>query len=401
MSKEKTKWSSPLFIIIMGGLAAFAPLSIDMYLPALPEVMRSLDASTSSVQLSLTWFMFGMAVGNVALGTLSDSTERRKPLIYSLVIYFITSILIALTTNIWVLIVLRFIQGFGGGAGMVLSRAIATDLFEGVKLTKFLSLLMLVNGVAPVISPMLGGFILGFSSFRMIFWVLAAFSLLMLIGVLFKVNETLAHHERRPLQFKNVLSDFKVLLTTRSFIVPTLIQGLTFGIFFGYMAASPFILQNIYPLSAQQYSYVFAMTGLGLVMTVQVTSKLIDYFDQHTLFRVFSAIQIVGGILVIVALMNHWSLWVLLPSFLLIVSPIAGIATLGYAIAMEGLTRGKGSASSLIGLLQFAIGAFATPLVGIQGEHSVIPFVIVLIVIMVLIAVLHVFQYFKVEKHIQ
>ncbi|ARJ50792.1 multidrug effflux MFS transporter [Staphylococcus lutrae] len=389
---------SPLFIIIMAGLAAFGPLSIDMYLPALPEVKNALNTTTANVQLTLTFFMVGLAVGNIVAGTVSDSTGRKKPLMFSLVLYIISSIVIALAPHVTIAIIFRFIQGVSGGAGIVLSRAIATDLYKGKALTQFLAMLMLVNGAAPVLAPMFGGIILSFANFRVIFWILAALSILMLIGTHFKINETLPVESRRPARVKNVLADFKALLTRRSFLIPMLIQGFTFAMFFGYMAASPFIMQNIYGLSAQQYSYIFAMTGLGLIITAQLTGRLVEHINQHTLFRIFSVIQLIGTAIAIIALINHLTLWILLPSFLLIVAPVAGIGTLGYAIAMEGQQKGVGSASSLVGLMQYFIGAIATPLVGLQGEHSFVPYLWVITITMSLIIIFQLYQYFVVEK---
>lgn len=395
----ENKRTSPLFIIIMAGLAAFGPLSIDMYLPALPEVKNHFGTTTALTQLTLTLFMVGLAVGNIVAGTVSDSTGRKKPLIISLISYIISSIVIALAPNVIVMIVFRFIQGVSGGAGIVLSRAIATDLYKGRALTQFLALLMLVNGAAPVLAPMFGGFILSFTNYRILFWILALLSLFMLVGVRFIIDETLPQASRRPARVKAIAEDFKTLLTRRSFMLPILIQGFTFVMFFSYMAASPFIMQNLYGLTAQQYSYIFALTGLGLIVTAQLTGRLVKYINQHVLFRTFSLIQLAGAILAIFALINHWSLWILLPSFLFIMAPVAGIATLAFAIAVEGQKKGIGSASSLVGLLQYFIGGISTPLVGLQGEYSYVPYIFVVIVTMTIIMFLQFYHYWANTRH--
>ncbi|WP_086428677.1 multidrug effflux MFS transporter [Staphylococcus cornubiensis] len=395
----ENKRTSPLFVIIMAGLAAFGPLSIDMYLPALPEVKNTFGTTTAITQLTLTLFMVGLAVGNIVAGTVSDSTGRKKPLIISLISYVIASIVIALAPNVIVMIVFRFIQGVSGGAGIVLSRAIATDLYKGRALTQFLALLMLVNGAAPVLAPMFGGFILSLANYRVLFWILTILSLLMLVGALFKIDETLPQASRRPAHVKAIAEDFKILLTRRSFILPILIQGFTYAMFFSYMAASPFIMQNLYGLTAQQYSYIFALTGLGLIVTAQLTGRIVKYVNQHALFRTFSFIQLAGAILAIFSLMNHWSLWILLPAFLLIMAPVAGIATLAFAIAVEGQKKGIGSASSLVGLLQYFIGGISTPLVGLQGEYSYVPYIFVVIVTMTVIMLLQFYHYWANTRH--
>ncbi|UTH00205.1 multidrug effflux MFS transporter [Macrococcoides canis] len=387
------KQKSLLFILVMASLAAFGPLSIDMYLPALPEVKDELHSTTAEVQLTLSFFMFGLALGNIIFGTLSDTTGRKKPLIFSLIVYIVVSLFSAVVNEVTLLILLRFIQGIAGGAGIVLSRAISSDLYKGKDLTKFLALLMLVNGAAPVFAPMLGGFILSFFSYRAIFLFLTLLSSLMLLGVITKVPESLPLNLRRESSLIAVIKDYQSLITRKSFILPILIQGFTFAIFFSYMAASPFILQNIYQLNAQQYSYVFALTGFGLILNAQITARLVNYIDQQKLFRFYSSLQIIAGIIVIISLLNHWSLWVLIPAFLFIVAPVSGVATLGFSLAMNGQKKSVGSASSLIGLLQYFIGAVATPLVGLQGEESVIPYIIVLALVSFIIIMLHIINY--------
>ncbi|WP_233438144.1 MFS transporter [Macrococcoides canis] len=193
-----------------------------------------------------------------------------------------------------------------------------------------MALLMLVNGAALVFAPMLGGFILSFFSYRAISLFLTLLSSLMLLGVITKVPKSLSLNLRRESSLIAVIKDYQSLITRKSFILPILIQGFTFAIFFSYMAASPFILQNIYQLNAQQYSYVFALTGFGLILNAQITARLVNYIDQQKLFRFYSSLQIIAGIIVIISLLNHWSLWLLIPAFMFIVAPVSGVATLGF-----------------------------------------------------------------------
>lgn len=188
--------NSLLFIIILGALTAIGPLSIDMFLPGLPNIKNDFHTTASNAQLTISFFMVGLAFGNLFAGPISDSKGRKKPLFIAMVIFTLASLGIIFVTNIWVMIVLRLIQGLTGGAGAVISRAVASDKYSGNDLTKFLSLLMLVNGVAPVIAPALGGLILSFTAWRMVFIILTIFGLLMLIGTLFKVPESLENENR-------------------------------------------------------------------------------------------------------------------------------------------------------------------------------------------------------------
>lgn len=220
MKQTTTSKPTILFIVIMGALAAFGPLSIDMYLPALPTVMNDLHSTTSAVQLTLTFFMIGLAAGNIVIGTLSDSMGRKKPLVICMVIFTLSSIMCALAPNMETLMAFRFIQGFTGGAGVVISRAIASDLYQGRDLTKFLATLMLVNGAAPILAPILGGFILSFTTWRVLFGILMGFGVLMVFGTAFKIPETLPKEQRSKAHFKTILQDYKHLVTTPTFIIP-------------------------------------------------------------------------------------------------------------------------------------------------------------------------------------
>ena len=391
--KNKTA-SKPtfLFIVIMSGLAAFGPLAIDMYLPALPTVKNELGATTSAAQLTLTFFMIGLAIGNVVIGTISDSIGRKKPLVISMVIFTVASLMCAIAPNIETLMICRFIQGFSGGAGVVISRAIASDLYQGRELTKFLATLMLVNGAAPILAPILGGFVLSFTTWRILFGILVLFGVLMVLGTAFKVQETLPAERLGKVHFSSILQDYKQLVTTPTFIVPGLIQGFTFALFFGYLSASPFIIQNLYQFTPQQYSYVFACLGTGLIIMAQLTGRLVDYIDSLTLLRIYTGSQIIGAMTTVFALSQGYSIWLVILGFFFMVAPVAGIGTISFTLAVSGQKKG-GSASSLIGLLQYFVGGIVTPLVGLKGEYSAEPYMILLVVVSVILIGLHIINY--------
>lgn len=271
-------------------------------------------------------------------------------------LFTLASIGIIFVDNIWLMIALRFVQGFCGGAGAVISRAISSDLYSGKQLTKFLALLMLVNGVAPVIAPALGGVILSFATWRMVFVILTIFGILMLLGSLFKIPESLKSEDRDSPHVGSIFKNFKQLLVTPRFVLPMLIQGVTFIMLFSYISASPFITQRIYFMSAQQFSIMFAVIGISLIISSQLTGKMVDYIDRQTLLRILTIIQLFGVLIVTITLTTHLSIWVLFIGFITLVAPVTGVATLGFAIAMEERTGGNGSASSLLGLVQSLLG---------------------------------------------
>ncbi|WP_369038059.1 multidrug effflux MFS transporter [Staphylococcus aureus] len=384
---------SPIFIIILGSLTAIGALSIDMFLPGLPDIRNDFQTTTSNAQLTLSMFMIGLAFGNLFAGPISDSTGRRKPLIIAMIIFTLASLGIVFVHNIWLMVALRFLQGVTGGAAAVISRAIASDMYSGNELTKFMALLMLVNGIAPVVAPTIGGIILNYSVWRMVFVILTIFGFVMVIGSLLKVPESLTVTNRESSSgLKTMFKNFKILLKTPRFVLPMLIQGMTFVILFTYISASPFIIQKIYGMTAIQFSWMFAGIGITLIISSQLTGYLVDYIDTQKLLRAMTTIQIIGVILVTIVLLNHWNFWILAIGFIVLIAPVTGVATLGFTIAMDESSSGRGSSSSLLGLVQFLFGGVASPLVGVKGEDNPIPYIIIIIATAVILIILQIYN---------
>lgn len=384
---------SPIFIIILGSLTAIGALSIDMFLPGLPDIRHDFQTTTSNAQLTLSMFMIGLAFGNLFAGPISDSTGRRKPLIIAMIIFTLASLGIVFVHNIWLMVALRFLQGVTGGAAAVISRAIASDMYSGNELTKFMALLMLVNGIAPVVAPTIGGIILNYSVWRMVFVILTIFGFVMVIGSLLKVPESLTVTNRESSSgLKTMFKNFKILLKTPRFVLPMLIQGMTFVILFTYISASPFIIQKIYGMTAIQFSWVFAGIGITLIISSQLTGYLVDFIDSQKLMRGMTMIQIIGVILVTIVLLNHLNFWILAIGFIILIAPVTGVATLGFTIAMDESSSGRGSSSSLLGLVQFLFGGVASPLVGVKGEDNPIPYIIIIIATAVILIILQIYN---------
>lgn len=386
--KLQSKKQSPIFVIILGALTAIGALSIDMFLPGLPEIKNDFHTTTSNAQLTLSLFMIGLALGNLFAGPISDATGRKKPLWISMFIYTLASLGIVFVTNIEVMIALRFIQGVTGGAASVISRAIASDMYKGKELTKFLSLLMLVNGVAPVIAPAIGGIILSFAVWRMVFIILTIFGILMVIGSLTKVPESLQEDEKDSNGIKEMFKNFKHLLATPKFVLPMLIQGFSFIMLFTYISASPFIIQKIYGMSALQFSIMFAAIGITLIISSQLVGVLVDRIERRQLLKIVTYIQVLGVVIVAMTLLNHLSFWILVIGFIVLVAPVTAVASLGFSIAMDESTKGRGSASSLLGLVQFLLGGLMSSLVNVMGEHNVTPYVVIISITAVIMIIL-------------
>jgi DHA1 family bicyclomycin/chloramphenicol resistance-like MFS transporter len=245
-------------IFILGALTGIGPLSIDMYLPALPHLTHDLSAGASLVQLTLTSCLVGLAAGQVVAGPISDMWGRRRPLIAGVALYTIASLLCTVATTVQLLIGLRFVQGAAGAAGIVIARAVVRDLYDGPAAARFFSLLMLVNGVAPVAAPVIGGQLLRFTSWRGVFVVIAVIGGLMTVSALLGLRETLGPLERHAGGLRATLRTLAGLCADRVFMGYALAGGLAFAAMFAYISGSPFVIQDIYGLSPQAYSLILA-----------------------------------------------------------------------------------------------------------------------------------------------
>ncbi|MBC6463229.1 multidrug effflux MFS transporter [Actinomadura sp. HBU206391] len=365
-------------MFILGALTSIGPLSIDMYLPALPRLTHDLSAGASRVQLTLTACLVGLAAGQLVAGPVSDMWGRRRPLIAGVALYTIASLLCTIAPDVHLLIALRFVQGAAGAAGVVIARAIVRDLHDGPAAARYFSLLMLVNGVAPVAAPVIGGQLLRFTSWRGVFVVIAVIGALMTVAVLVGLRETLRPLDRHTGGLAATLRTFAGLCADRAFMGYALSGGLAFAAMFAYISGSPFVIQNIYGLSAQTYSLIFAMNALGIVAVGQIGGWLVGRVALRRLLAAGLCMSLAGGVTLQVAVFAGLGLPGVLPALFLVVSAIGLIMPNSAALALSGRPPGvAGSASGLIGLAQFVIGGAAAPLVGIAGSHTAVPMSIV------------------------
>jgi len=381
----KNKHTSKTFnktwmVLILGSLTAFGPLSMDMYLPSLPTVSDDFHSTASLAQLSITSCLIGLAVGQLIFGPLSDIIGRKRPLVLTLITYVIASILCGFSSNIWMFIILRFIQGASAAAGIVIARASSRDMYTGKDLTKFIALLALVNGAAPILAPIFGGFILHWVSWRAIFVILSVIGLVMLLAVTFILPETLPEKQRTKGGLLETVKTFKVLLKDKVFMSIALSQAFIMMSMFAYIAGSPFILQNIYGVSPQQFSIIFAINGAGIIIAAQLTGKLSDKIDEKRLMKWGISISFVGSLLLISAVMLSLPFWMMLLSLFLIVSSVGIVNTTGFSLGMQRQGEVAGSASAFLGILPFGGGAIVSPLVGIAGDHTAVPLSIVILI---------------------
>jgi len=369
MTNVKHRFS---LLVLLGTLSAFGPLSMDLYLPGLPELQQQLHTSASFAQLTITASLLGLAGGQLLMGPWSDYYGRKKPLYAGLLLFLLASFAAAFTTNIWWLIALRVLQGIGGSAGQVLSRSIARDLFDGHQLTRFLAILMAINGVFPIISPVIGSGILMVTSWRGIFILLGIIGLILLGLSLTILPETLPVAKRTN-HISRAFIEMGHLVSNRPFMTYVLTQGFVYGALFSYISGSTFVYQDYYGLSAGLFSLFYAFNGLGIVIVTKLTGNLTGRFTEQKLLR----FAVIGGTVAAVVLLANTltlnSFWIMVAGLLVVVALVGMVNTTATSLGMQLSGQQAGGASALLGLGMNAIGGLMSPLVGAFGTGSVTP----------------------------
>ncbi|MGW4161813.1 Bcr/CflA family multidrug efflux MFS transporter [Streptomyces sp. NPDC004788] len=370
-----------LVTLVLGGLTALPPLSMDMYLPALPQVTEALRSPAATVQLTLTACLAGMALGQLVVGPMSDKWGRRRPLLVGMVVYVLATAVCALAPTAGLLVGFRLLQGLAGAAGIVIARAVVRDLYDGVEMARFFSTLMLISGVAPIVAPLIGGQILRLTDWRGVFCVLTGVGVLLTLVVWRFLHETLPPERRHAGGVGEALRTMRGLLADRVFTGYVLAGGLAFAALFAYITASPYVMQEIYGASPQTFSLLFGINSVGLVVMGQVNGKLL--VGRVSLDKALGC-----GLAVI--LTASLALLVMTSGVLGDpgLAPIAGglfvlMSAMGLTLpntnaqALMRTPHAAGSASALLGTSSFLIGAVASPLVGIAGETTAVPMAVV------------------------
>ncbi|MEW2082983.1 multidrug effflux MFS transporter [Streptomyces sp. NPDC005283] len=370
-----------LVTLVLGGLTALPPLSMDMYLPALPAVTDSLRAPAATIQLTLTACLAGMAFGQLVVGPMSDRWGRRRPLLIGMVVYVVATAICALAPTAELLTGFRLLQGLAGAAGIVIARAVVRDLYDGVEMARFFSTLMLISGVAPIIAPLIGGQVLRITDWRGIFVVLTAIGILLTLVVLKWLHETLPREKRHSGGVGQALRTMRGLLADRVFTGYMLTGGLAFAALFAYISASPFVVQEIYGASPQTFSLLFGVNSVGLIAVGQINGKvLVGRVSLDKALGFGLAVITLAATALLLMTSGVFGKVGLLPvaAGLFVLMSAMGLAMPNTnALALMRTPHAAGSASALIGTASFLIGAVASPLVGIAGEATAVPMAVV------------------------
>ncbi|MGN6408348.1 MAG: multidrug effflux MFS transporter [Curtobacterium sp.] len=370
-------------LLVLGLLSAVAPFATDLYLPAFPQMTTELQASATTVQLTLTAFLVGVTAGQLVFGPLSDRFGRVPPLLAGAALCVLASAAAVLAPNVGVLVVARLLQGLGGAAGMVIGRAVISDLATGKPAARAFSLMMIVGGVAPVVAPLLGGLLTGPIGWRGLLTIVLGLSVLMLVAVLAVVRETHLRSRRDALRAERRATGTTGsplrALRSRTFVGYTAVFGFAFAVMMAYISASPFLYQDMLGLGTVGYGLAFGCNALALMGVSILSAKL-------TATRSVTGVLALGIVLVLASTVAFALLVVTsAPVFWLAVPLFTAVGSLGLvlgnatALALGAVPQAAGSASAVLGALQFGLAALVSPLVSIGGEGTAAPLAVVML----------------------
>lgn len=356
-------------LLVLGSVTCFGPLSIDMYLPAFPQISTDFGVSLSQVELTLAIYFLGLASGQIFYGPLADRYGRRKPLLAGVFIYVLASFFCATANSIESLIFFRFLQSLGSCAGMVISRAVVRDMFKPQESARVFSTLMLITAAAPILAPIIGGFIIQYFNWHWLFYILTFLSSLALIGVYFFLPETATPN--KDYQFKHVFKTYLAISKDKKFLGYALAGGAAQAGMFAYITGSPFVFIEYFGIPSKYYGFIFGTNAFALITAAQINSRLVQKIELRKIFKIiFLSILFAGFALTLMGLIATHFLMIAIPLFFYI--GIMGMVfpnTTAAALSDQG--KNAGSASALIGSIQFSCAALASTIV--SALHATTP----------------------------
>jgi DHA1 family bicyclomycin/chloramphenicol resistance-like MFS transporter len=368
------------YVLVLGALTALGPFTVDLYLPAFPALERAFDVGPAAIQLTLTGTMIGFGLGQLVVGPLSDKIGRRLPLLVATVVHVLACVGAALAADVAWLLVFRVLQGFGAAAGAVVAMAMVRDLFGGKPLVRMLSRLSLVSGLAPVIAPLIGSQLLLFTDWRGIFWVLAAYGIVVILAVAFFIVETLPPNRRHVAGHATARDRYRALLTDRVFVGATLGGGVIFTGLFSYLSSSSFLFQEVYAFSPQQYGVLFAVNSVGIIVGVQTAALLMRRgIGPQWILAVTTFAMLVFATAIVVLDTSGAGFWgTVVPLWFFITACGFSFPSV-QVLALANHGAEAGTAASLGGAVNFVLAGAVTPIIGALGIGSATPMAIVMI----------------------
>jgi len=359
-------------ILVLGSLSVFGPLSMDLYLPALPALARDLGTSDSLAQLTMSVCMLGLGVGQLVSGPLSDRFGRRRPLIVGIALFALFSVVCAFAPTIEVLIAARLLQGLAGSAGVVVSMATARDMFSGAELSRMMSLLSLVSSAAPILAPVLGGQLLRFMDWRGIFGVLGGVGAVLCVLALTALRETLPRERRHTGDVRRTLTQFAAVARDQQYRRVLVVAALMSIGFFAYLTMSPFVFQQQFGVSPATFSLVFALNSIAVLCGTQLSGALVRRTGPRRIYLSSLALSAAGALaLLLAALLGAgFGVFAALLCAMMLAQGLSGPN--GSTLALHRHGDRAGTASSVYGVVMFAAGPIVVPLISAAGSSALL-----------------------------
>jgi DHA1 family bicyclomycin/chloramphenicol resistance-like MFS transporter len=368
-----------VYVLVLGALTALGPFTIDLYLPAFPALESELDVTAAAIQITLTGTMIGFGLGQLVVGPWSDKVGRRLPLILSTIVHIAASVAAALAPDIAWLTAFRLLQGFGAAAGGVVAMAMVRDLFGGKPLVRMLSRLALVVGLAPVIAPVVGSQLLQVMDWRGLFWVLGAYGLVVMLAVVFLIVETLPESRRHVAGHSSMRERYRALFRDRVYLGAALVGGMTFTGLFAYLSTSSFLFQQVYDFTPQEYGILFAVNSIGVVIGVQVSSRLIrGPVPPQYIIAGTTLVHLAMAIAIVVLDSSGAGFWGTAIPLWIYIAACGFTFPAVQVLALANHGAEAGTAASLLGALNFGLAGALSPLAGVFGVGTAVPMAVVM-----------------------
>lgn len=365
-------------VVILGLLAALGPLCIDMYIPGMLDVQYDMRVSAADVQLTLSAFLIGYAFGQLFYGPISDRFGRKRVLLTGILLFSAASLGAALARNIETLIVFRFLHAVGGGAGMVLSRAIIRDIYPAHEVARLMSVLAIITMAGPMLAPILGGYLIAWGGWRSILWLLTALGFIFFFVVAYTVTETHPPENRLRLNMRNTFTAYLTVLTDRTSFAYLATTACSAGGIFAYISTSPFVFIEIYGLRTEHFGYVYALVIFWIVVGAVINTRLVTEVGIDRMISYALVMRLTGiAMLLLLALLDIGGMAGFIIAIIITMSPSIIINANASAGVLHLFPKTAGTASAAIGAVMFGCGAVSGPIVGLMHDGTIMPLVYV------------------------
>ncbi|MEZ8884523.1 Bcr/CflA family multidrug efflux MFS transporter [Vibrio sp. 10N.222.54.F6] len=369
-SQLETPQLGLVLFLILGAIGALTPLAIDMYLPAMPTIAKDLGVTAGEVQITLTAYTAGFALGQLLHGPLADSYGRKPVLLIGVFLFAIASMVSATTHGIEALTYIRTAQGFAGAAAAVIIQAVVRDMFDREDFARTMSFVTLVMTVAPLVAPMIGGYLALWFGWRSIFWVLAIFAVIVILAVSMKIPETLPAENRQPLRFKTTIRNYARLCKNPTAMGLIFSGAFSFSGMFALLTAGSFVYIDVYGVRPDLFGYLFGLNIVAMILMTTINGRIVKKVGSHTMLRAALVIQLLAGVGLLVGWALDLGLWGIVPFVMLFIGTISTIGSNSMGLLLSGYPNMAGTASSLAGTLRFGTGSVVGAIVAMLPSDS-------------------------------